>query len=215
MDERLYETINGFASRHDGFEDVMHFFAVDAQYLFVGLLAFLFLMRGKWASRNARHGVIAALLSAGLALLAAHLITLAWDRPRPYVADPADSHLFLAPSHDPSFPSDHTTAAFAIAVSIFLRSRRIGLLALAMALTLAVARVAVGVHYPGDVMGGALLGTGAALLLWTPSIRGPLHALADWMGGVYERLASRVLRAPAAFTLGPAPDLAGGSSADW
>ena len=131
-----------------------------------------------------------------MALLVAHLVTLAWDRPRPYVADPGDSHLFIARSHDPSFPSDHTTAAFAIAVSIFLRSRRIGLLALAMALTLALARVAVGVHYPGDVAGGALIGTAAALLLWMPPVRGPRHALADWMGGVYERMASRCYARP-------------------
>jgi undecaprenyl-diphosphatase len=192
MDEQLYEAINGFAAHHDGIEDVFRFFALDAQYAFVALLAFLFLMRGKWGSRNARHGVVAALLSAGIALLVAHLITLAWDRPRPYVADPGDSHLFIAPSHDPSFPSDHATAAFAIAVSIYLRNRRIGLLALAMALTLALARVAVGVHYPGDVAGGALIGTAAALLLWIPPVRGPLHALADWMGSVYERLASWV-----------------------
>jgi undecaprenyl-diphosphatase len=196
LDERLYEAINGFAARHDGLEDVLRFFALDAQYLFVGLLALLFLMRGKWTSRNARHGVIAALLSVGLALLVAHLITLVWDRPRPYVADPGDSHLFISPSHDPSFPSDHATAAFAIAVSIYLRSRRIGLVALAMALTLALARVAVGVHYPGDVVGGALIGTAAALLLWTPPVRGPLHDLADWMGGTYEHLVSRVRGSP-------------------
>lgn len=192
MDERLFESINGFAAHHDGIEDACRFFALNAQYAFVGLLAFMFLMRGKWASENARHGVIAALLSAGIALLVAHMITLVWDRPRPYVADPGDSHLFIAPSHDPSFPSDHATAAFAIAVSIYLRSRRIGLVALAMAVTLALARVAVGVHYPGDVVGGALIGTATALLLWIPPVRGLLHALADWLGGIYERLASWV-----------------------
>jgi undecaprenyl-diphosphatase len=131
-----------------------------------------------------------------LALGIAHVISSLWDRPRPYVAHATVSHLFVTASGDPSFPSDHATAAFAIAVSILLRSRRIGLLALAMAVVLAVARVAVGVHYPSDVVGGALIGTGAALLLWIPPVRRPLHALADWASGVYERLVAWALRKP-------------------
>lgn len=200
MDLSLYQALNGFAADHDWLEDTLRFFALDAQYLFVGLLAVLFLARGKWTSENARHGVIAALLSAGLALLVAHVITGIWDRPRPYIAHPAQAHLFIAPSGDPSFPSDHATAAFAIAVSLLLRSRRVGYLALGMAVLLAVARVAVGVHYPSDVLAGALIGTAAALLLWIPPIRGPLHHLADWTARVYDGLARQLRR-----RAGPAP----------
>ena len=107
-------------------------------------------------------------------------------------------HLFVAPTHDASFPSDHATAGFAIAVSIVLRSRRIGCLALAMALIMSVGRVAVGVHYPSDVLAGALLGSAAALLLWLPPIRGPLHRFADRSARVYDEIAARVRRrAPA------------------
>jgi undecaprenyl-diphosphatase len=194
VDLTLYKELNGFAYHHDAFEDVLRFFAQSAQYFFIALLAMLFLARGKWASRNARHGVIAAGLSAALALGVAHVIGSFWDRPRPYVAHPTVSHLFVAPSGDPSFPSDHATAAFAIAVSILLRSRRTGLLALAMAVVLAISRVAVGTHYPSDVVGGALIGTSAALLLWIPPVRRRLHALADWASGVYERLVAWALR---------------------
>jgi undecaprenyl-diphosphatase len=196
LDVSLLKSVNGFAAGHDWFEDVLRLFAIYAQYVFVAMLAVLFLARGKWESRNARHGVIAALLSMGLALAIAHFISGAVDRPRPYVDHPG-IHLFLAPSGDPSFPSDHATAAFAIAVSIALRSRRVGWLALAMAIVLCVARVAVGVHYPSDVVAGALLGSAAALLVWIPPVRGRLNELADWLAGVYERLASRVLRRPA------------------
>ena len=59
-----------------------------------------------------------------------------------------------------------------------------------------VARVAVGTHYPSDVVGGALLGTAAALFLWLPPIRGRLHLFADWAGALYERSASWALRLP-------------------
>ncbi len=196
MDLSLYKDLNGLANSHDGFEDVLRFFALYAQFFFVGLLAALFLARGKWRSINGRHGVIAAGFSALLALGAADLISHLWMRPRPYVAHPGDAHLFISASADPSFPSDHATAAFAIAVSIFLRHRKAGILALAMAVVLALSRVVVGTHYPSDVLGGAALGTLAALFFWWPPVRRPLHELADWASRVYERLAARVLPQP-------------------
>ena len=194
MDLTLYKALNGFAAGHDAFEDVLRFFSQDAQYFFVALLAALFFATGKWRSVNARHGAVAAGFSALLALGIAQVITEFWDRARPYDAHPADAHLFIAPSSDPSFPSDHATAAFAIAVAIWLRNRKAGWLALAMATIVAVSRVAVGVHYPGDVIGGALIGTIAALILWLPPIRRVLHGLAEWAGSIYERVLDRVLR---------------------
>jgi undecaprenyl-diphosphatase len=195
MDFTAFKWINDFAYRQDWFEDVLRFFAQDAQVVFVALLAGLFLARGKWESRNARHGVIAAGLAAAVGLAVAHGITIVWDRPRPYEAH-SGVHLFVPPSSDPSFPSDHATAAFAIAVSLLLRSRRVGLLALGMAVVLGLARVAVGAHYPLDVLGGALIGTAAALVLWAEPVRSWLNRLADWAGSLYERIAGWVLRRP-------------------
>jgi undecaprenyl-diphosphatase len=195
VDYSVLHSINDFAYGHDWFEDVLRFFAEDAQYIFVALLGGLFLARGKWESRNARHGVVAALLAAAVGLAMAKGITMLWDRPRPFESHPG-VHLFVAPSPDPSFPSDHATAAFAIAVSLFLRSRRVGLLAIGMAVVLALARVAVGAHYPADVLGGAVVGTAAALVLWTEPVRSWLNRLADWAGSIYERSAAWLLREP-------------------
>jgi undecaprenyl-diphosphatase len=195
VDYSAFQALNDFASGHDRFEDVLRFFAEDAQFFFMALLAGLFLARGKWTSRNARHGVIAAGLAAALGLAIAHGVTMIWDRPRPYEAH-SGVHLFVSPSGDPSFPSDHATAAFAISVSLLLRSRRIGLLALAMAVVLGVARVCVGVHYPGDVLGGALIGTTAAVVLWLEPVRSWLNSLADWAGSLYDRGFDRLVRRP-------------------
>jgi undecaprenyl-diphosphatase len=174
-------------------EDPLRFFALNAQYAFVALLAMLFLVRGKWHSINARHGVVAAGFSTLLALSIARVIGDLWARPRPYVAHP-DVHLFIAPSHDPSFPSDHATAAFAIAVALLLRHRKAGWLALGLASVLSIARVAVGTHYPGDVAAGALIGTSAALVFWHPSVRKPLHRAATWAGSAYDHAAVELLR---------------------
>jgi undecaprenyl-diphosphatase len=194
VDLGLYKLLNGWAHSSDGFEDPVRFVAVNAQFFFVALLAGLFFARGKWRSRNGRHGVVAAGFSALLGLGVAHLITDLWARPRPFVAHPTVAHLFISPSSDPSFPSDHATAAFAIAVAILLRHRKAGLVALAMAILVSFSRVVVGTHYPSDVLGGAAVGTLAALVFWHPSIRGPLHRLADWASGVYEDLVTALLR---------------------
>jgi undecaprenyl-diphosphatase len=95
------------------------------------------------------------------------------------VAHPHAVHPLIAHKPDASFPSDHATAAFAIAVAIWLRSRTVGAVAIVFAALLAVGRVAVGVHYPGDVAAGALLGTAAAALLWWRPLRRITDAVAD------------------------------------
>ena len=196
MDLSLYKDLNGLAANHDGFEDVVRFFAVNAQFFFIAMLGGLFFARGKWRSVNGRHGVAAAGFAALLALGVADVISHVWLRPRPYVAHPGVAHLFIAPSGDPSFPSDHATAAFAIAVSILLRHRKAGILAVALATIVALSRVVVGTHYPSDVAGGALIGTLAALFFWWPPVRRPLHRLADHVAALYERLVDRLRPQP-------------------
>jgi undecaprenyl-diphosphatase len=202
MDFTLYKALNGFAFHHDHWEDVARFLESVAPLLFVVLLAALFLARGKWRSRNGRHGVVAAALSAGLALTLAKVISDAVARQRPFVDHPHAAHLFIKHAADYGFPSDHASGAFAIAVALLLRHRRAGLLALVMATLIGVGRVMIGVHYPTDILGGAVLGTLCALVFWHPRIRRPLSALADWLGALYERIAAVLLHRPATGTAG-------------
>jgi undecaprenyl-diphosphatase len=57
-----------------------------------------------------------------------------------------------------SFPSDHATSAFAIAITLCLYEKRLGKVFLLLAFLIAFSRVWVGVHYPLDVLIGAVLG---------------------------------------------------------
>jgi undecaprenyl-diphosphatase len=118
------------------------------------------------------------------------------DRARPFVADPHGVHLFSSHAADPGFPSDHATAAFAVAVAILLRKRGWGVAALVAAAILSVGRVALGFHYPSDVLAGAALGAAAALTFWSPILRGRVDAFADFLGSAVDRLFSRVARRP-------------------
>lgn len=127
------------------------------------------------------------MLSAGVALAIGKAISELVDRARPFVVDSGGVHLFSGHAADPGFPSDHATASFAIATAIFLRHRRWGAVALVAAAVLSVGRVALGVHFPSDVLAGAALGAAVALALWSPPLRGRVDALSDRLGGYWDR----------------------------
>ena len=182
MDHGLLHALNVFFIRHDAIEDPAVAYANAAEALFLGALMVAFVVVRGHRRRGARHAVVAAGLSAGLALAIAQVLSRIVDRPRPFVADPGSVHAFAHHVADAGFPSDHATAAFAIAVAILLRHRGWGAVTLAAAAVLAIARVGMGVHYPSDVVGGAALGSACALALWHPRARVALHGLADLAG---------------------------------
>jgi undecaprenyl-diphosphatase len=63
-----------------------------------------------------------------------------------------------------SFPSGHASFFFALATAIFLVNRRWGLWFFAGALLMGVARIFVGVHWPSDIIAGAILGIATAII---------------------------------------------------
>ena len=76
----------------------------------------------------------------------------------------------ITPPTDYSFPSGHTAASFAVGVLLFRKlPKRYGIPALVLAALIGFSRLYLGVHYPSDVLAGALLGTGisyAAEVFW-------------------------------------------------
>jgi undecaprenyl-diphosphatase len=145
---------------------------------------------------GARHGArriaVAAVASAAAALAIGAVLSHLVDRARPFVADPGGVHQFGHHAADAGFPSDHATASFAIATAILLRDRRWGTVAIVLATLLAITRVALGVHYPTDVLAGAALGAATALALYWAPIRTRLHALADRAGGLLDGAVARL-----------------------
>jgi undecaprenyl-diphosphatase len=132
-----------------------------------GVVAFGIAACALWLFDSPRHpglwrrATAAGLSAAAVGLLANQVIAQLWHRPRPYQDHPLGILPLLSPSHDPSFPSDHATAAFAIAFGILFVARRTGWLFLAWAALIGLSRVLAGMHYPTDVIAGAVVGLGS------------------------------------------------------
>lgn len=79
-------------------------------------------------------------------------------RTRPYDVNKAVELLIRAP-RDYSFPSGHTAASFAAAAALwFADKKKLAIPALVLAVLIAFSRMYFYVHYPTDVLGGAILG---------------------------------------------------------
>jgi len=188
----VLHTLNNFLYHHDGVEDPLLVYINASEALFVAILVLVFLFANGERLRAWRRAALAAVLSAGVALAIGKVISELVDRARPFVVDPHGVHLFSSHAADPGFPSDHATGAFAVAMAIYLRNRLWGGIALVAAAVLSVGRVAIGVHFPSDVLAGAVLGCGVALVLFAPPLRTRIDRLADLVGGWIETALTRV-----------------------
>jgi undecaprenyl-diphosphatase len=191
LDFQIYKAID--ASGPHFLHGIFRFLANDLVAVIVVLVALIFFIPWRTQVLERRRAAVVATAAAGIALLIAQPIANAIDRARPYEAHPASSHLLVARSSDPSFPSDHATGAFAIAAAIWAYDRKLGGVFLVLAVVLGFARVYVGTHYPGDILGGAVLGAMVALVLrWGP-LRRILERFADFCSGIWDRMLEAVL----------------------
>jgi undecaprenyl-diphosphatase len=164
VDWRVYHSINTFVAHHSWLGRLFHGIETYGTYA-IGIAAVLLWLAARpGGDRKWKIASGSALAAAALGLLVNRLVTAGWHRDRPYQTHPG-AHVWGPHKTDPSFPSDHASASFAIAVAISLVDPVVGVAFLALALLITVGRVIVGEHYPGDVVAGALIGTASAIVV--------------------------------------------------
>ncbi len=164
VDWRIYHAINDFVWRHHWLGTLFKAIETYGTILIaVAAIALWFLAR-PGEDRKWKIAAGSALGAAALGLLVNRVIASLHHRDRPFITHPS-AHVFGPHKTDPSFPSDHTTAAIAIAVAVLLIDSAVGLVFLALAVLIAVGRVIVGEHYPGDVLGSTAIGVVAAFVV--------------------------------------------------
>ena len=111
--------------------------------------------------------------TAALGLILGSLVTIIllkpyFMRPRPYAAIEGLTALVNMKKDPNSFPSGHTTAAFALAMGWQLASEKkwMKIFGWIFAVLMGFSRLYVGVHYPTDVLAGALIGTMGSVIAW-------------------------------------------------
>lgn len=161
LDERCLRWIEG-ALRAPWLDKVMTFYTSlgNSGWIFIGVSILLLLFR---RTRKAGASSLTAMV---LGLVVTNLtIKPLVARPRPWVV--MEGFTTVVTSGDMnSFPSGHTTAAFAFAAALcaVLPQKWAKAAALIAAALMGLSRLYVGVHYPSDVIGGAVIGTLCGLL---------------------------------------------------
>ncbi|AIK35543.1 undecaprenyl-diphosphatase [Bacillus pseudomycoides] len=180
-----FRAINDLGKQYSFLNSPMIFLAEYMVY-FLGLIIIAY-----WFTRSRKNRMM--IIQAMVAFMTAEIIGKLAGKfhlnYQPFAVLP-DVNKLVDHAVDNSFPSDHTILFFSICFSFWLVRKKTGWLWLVLALCVAISRIWVGVHYPFDVVTGALLGSISALFSYwlTPKI-----AFIKQLLNLYEKMEQNVL----------------------
>lgn len=156
----LFQKINDLAGRSICFDTLGIFFSDYAGYILVAVLVLILLFK---PAKLSRFMVLLAFVSAGIARgVITNLIRFFYHHPRPFDVLAVKQ---LIPESGYSFPSGHAAFYFALSMGVYFYNKKLGTVFFVVSALMGIARVFVGVHWPADILGGALVGIVTALLV--------------------------------------------------
>ncbi len=156
----LFETINNLAGRNVWLDRLGIFFTDYAGYILVAVLVLVFILK---SAKLSRFMVLVALVSAAVSRgVITTIIRFFYHHPRPFDVLAVKQ---LIPESGYSFPSGHAALYFALSMGVYLYNKKLGAVFFAVSVLMGIARIFAGVHWPADILGGALVGTVTALLV--------------------------------------------------
>ncbi|MDP3991135.1 MAG: phosphatase PAP2 family protein [Candidatus Nealsonbacteria bacterium] len=156
LDIDIFNRVNNLAGYQTYLDVLGKFFASYLIYILIGLtLVFL------WKNRRA---VFLSFLAGVLARFGlVELVRFFWPRVRPFVENSVN--LLIKESSSSSFPSGHAAFSFALSFVVYQYNKKAGALFFVASFLIAVSRVFVGIHWPSDVLAGAVVGIFSGWLL--------------------------------------------------
>ena len=159
LDIKLFNFFNDIVGKSLIIDDLIIFLAEYLQY-FVIVSFFLLLYVSFYSSLEKRRIFQVVIISIFISRVGiTELVRMFYHRPRPYLTIPA--HNLWAESAF-SFPSGHAAFFFALAGAVYGFNKKWGMWFFASAIVIGISRIAAGVHYPSDIIGGAIIGILAA-----------------------------------------------------
>ncbi|WHY96908.1 undecaprenyl-diphosphatase [Peribacillus simplex] len=161
MNSKLFRMINNLGKQYT---DLNPFFVFIAEYmiffLVLAVLLFLFSRRNK-----NRIMVICAFITLAISELLAKIAGQFHSNNQPFAELPNVNRL-VEKAINNSFPSDHTIIFFSFCITFWLFKRGWGILWVILAVLVGISRIWVGVHYPADVLVGAIISIVSATIVY-------------------------------------------------
>ena len=163
FDTQLLYLLNSVAGQSPLFDGIIVFFASYLAYILVALfLALVFFSH--YPRQEKLQILLVTLISTVIARLGiTELTRFFYHRPRPFLDLPV--HQLLTDSSW-SFPSGHATFFFAMATAVYLHNKKWGFIFFITTILITISRVIAGVHYPSDIVGGAIIGIAVAYAIF-------------------------------------------------
>ncbi|MGN1401606.1 MAG: phosphatase PAP2 family protein [Bacillus sp. (in: firmicutes)] len=158
MDYKNFRAINQFSGRSNMLDIIVVLISQKMRYIFLFILVIDRIRKG-----FIKHFSLLIIASIGLTLLLEAIIKCFYFRPRPFVNHIVNTLPPFPSEQSSSFPSRHTTLTFAVATSVMLYKRVLGVIMYILACVTGFSRIMMGHHYPLDIVGSALLGSCSSL----------------------------------------------------
>jgi len=154
--------LNQYAGKNSLLDALLICAAEIMPFVFILIIIYLYVDKNIERKKSSFNAGLSVLLG----MLSSYVLSLFYYHPRPFVDKLGTQLIEHAP--DSSFPSDHTTFIFSIAVMLLFNktTRTIGMVLCGFSLVSGLSRVFAGVHFPLDILGAILVATFSSLMVF-------------------------------------------------
>ena len=153
----VFWIFNNLAGQTAWGDQVIIFFADYLAYFLAAIFIMILLFSKDERSKKMRLGLSAIMATIVGRAGIVEAVRYYYRHPRPFVALTNARRLLFESSY--SFPSGHATVFFALSSIMYCWNKTLGVIFFVLSAIMGIARIAAGVHYPLDILGGAILGT--------------------------------------------------------